>query len=247
MRKSPVAGIRLGLGSLVALMLASSSPALAAAADIGTTVVVVRTVTGTLETQVRRLVIHDNVAQNELIATAPDAASEIQFIDGTKLSLGPRAHVVLDKFVYDPNPSKGKFFLRVSEGVFRFATGHMAHQSYQIMTPNGTLGVRGTEFNLVVFRDRTIVQILEGTVFGTSSDGIPRSFNRGAYFTMTHSTGPSSSNDKSVINTQVALMDSLLGGKQFAGGPPPRNEGTHPFQQLFHPVPKPQSVSPTLP
>ena len=114
---------------LAALLLAiGDSPSLAES-EIGKTVVVVRTVTGTLATEVRQLVINDGVAQNELIATAPDAASEIEFVDGTKLTLGPRAHVVLDKFVYDPDPSKGAFFLSVSEGVFRFVTGTMAHQS----------------------------------------------------------------------------------------------------------------------
>jgi ferric-dicitrate binding protein FerR (iron transport regulator) len=246
MRGLRVARVLGGWGVFGALAIAAVPPALAES-DIGTTMVVVRTVTGTLETQVRQLVIHDNVAQNELIATGPDAASEIQFVDGTKLSLGPRAHVVLDKFVYDPNPSKGKFFLRVSEGVFRFATGHMDHQSYQITTPNGTLGVRGTEFNFIVFRDRTIVQVLGGVVIGRSFDRILRSYGRGAYFTMTNGTGPSSDNDKSVIDTQVSLMDTLLGGTQFAGGPPPGNEGTHPFQPFFHPVPPPPSVSPTLP
>src|SRR5262249_11089750 len=41
-------------------------------------------------------------------------------------------------------------FLTASEGVFRFVTGSMAHQSYQIKTPNGTIGVRGTELNIMV-------------------------------------------------------------------------------------------------
>ncbi len=241
MRTLRVGRVRLGVCSLAVMALAALAPA--SASEIGSTVLVVRTVTGTLETQTRQLVIHDDVAQNEVIATAPDAASEIEFIDGTKLSLGPRAKVVLDKFVYDPDPSKGKFFLTVSEGVFRFATGHMDHQSYAITTPNGTLGVRGTEFNFVVFHDKTIVQVLDGEVIGSSEDHLPRSFLRGAYFTLFHTTGPSSDDDKSVIDAQVGLMDALIGGPvRFAGGPPPSN-GTDPFQTFN----KPLSVSPTHP
>src|ERR1700751_2164711 len=121
-----------------------------AALEIGKTVVVVKTVTGQVEQTVRRLVINDGVQQNEIIATEPDAASEIVFIDGTKISVGPRARITLDKFVYDPDPSKGTFFLTASQGAFRFITGSMAHQSYQIKTPNGTIGVRGTELNILV-------------------------------------------------------------------------------------------------
>src|SRR5690348_15481428 len=93
-----------------------------AAIEIGKTVVVVKTVTGQIEQSVRRLVINDGVRQNEIIATEPDAASEIVFLDGTKISVGPRARITLDKFVYDPDPSKGTFFLTASEGVFRFIT-----------------------------------------------------------------------------------------------------------------------------
>ena len=114
-----------------------------AATEIGKTVIVVKTVTGQIEETVRRLVINDGVSQNEIISTESDAASEIVFLDGTKISVGPRARVTLDRFVYDPDPSKCTFFLSVSQGVFRFVTGGMAHQSYEIKTPNGTIGVRG--------------------------------------------------------------------------------------------------------
>ena len=230
------------VGAISAAALLASAVGVAASDDIGTTIVVVRTVTGTLETQTRQLVIHDDVGQNEVIATAPDAASEIEFVDGTKLSLGPRARVVLDKFVYDPDPTKGKFYMTVSEGVFRFATGHMDHQSYAITTPNGTLGVRGTEFNFVVGHDKTIVQVLDGEVFGASDDRIERSYHRGAYFTLFHTVGNSSDGDKSIIDADVALMNALLAGPtKLAGGPPVVQTGLNRFI-------KPQPpVSPTSP
>jgi len=199
------------------LLLASAvSPSLAES-EIGKTAVVVRTVTGTLATEVRQLVVNDGVAQNELIATAADAASEIEFVDGTKLTLGPRARVVLDKFVYDPDPSKGAFFLSVSEGVFRFVTGTMAHQSYSIKTPNGTVGVRGTVFNMLVFSDSSIVQVVDGEVSGTAADGTPRTFRRGESFTLRQATGPSGHDDQTPNHAQVALRDYYVNGQQFAG------------------------------
>lgn len=217
------------------MMLGALGPA--HAEGVGQTVIVVRTVTGALETQVRQLVVHDDVAQNELITTAADAASEIEFADGTKLRLGPRARVILDKFVYDPAPGKGAFFLSVSEGVFRFATGRMAHEDYTIKTPNGTLGVRGTSFNFTVLSDKTIVQIVDGEVVGASLDGQPKNYTRGSYFTMARSTDSSSTDDKSTIDALVALMDALINGNValLLRNTPE----THPFQAL--------PVSPTLP
>ena len=133
----------------VALAAVVATPA-DAAVSIGSTTVVVRTVTGTLERDIRTLVVRDRVSQNEVIATEPDAASEIVFEDGTNLTLGPNAKVTLDKFVYDPDPSRGAFFLTLTEGVLRFVTGSLAHQAYSIATPNGTIGVRGTDIYISV-------------------------------------------------------------------------------------------------
>jgi hypothetical protein len=142
MEQSPVGYLGKGLCGAALVAALTVQPA-SAATEIGKTVVVVKTVTGEFETTVRRLVVNDGVLQNEVISTESDAASEIVFLDGTKISVGPRARVTLDRFVYDPDPSKCMFFLTVSQGVFRFVTGSMAHQSYQIKTPNGTIGVRG--------------------------------------------------------------------------------------------------------
>jgi ferric-dicitrate binding protein FerR (iron transport regulator) len=212
---------------------------LPARAEIGSTTLVVRTVLGTLETQTKQLVVHDGVEQNELITTAPDAASQIEFVDGTKLALGPRARVILDKFVYDPDPSKGAFFLSVTEGVFRFVTGSMDHKSYAITTPNGTIGVRGTKFNLLVLGDRTICQMIDGEAFGKSGDDPPMSFRAGEYFTMRRGTSPSLGDDKSILDGLVQAMDSLLSGPRFAELS--KNPETHP------PLPPLIPVSPTRP
>jgi hypothetical protein len=132
-----------GIVAAAAILVGLISPVRAAPTTVGTATVVVRTVTGTLGTYTRRLILRDQVAQNEVIATEPDAASEILFEDGTIMTLGPHAVVKLDKFVYDPDPTRCAFFLTVVEGVFRFVTGDLPHQSYQITTPNGTIGIRG--------------------------------------------------------------------------------------------------------
>src|SRR5215469_3208972 len=187
--------IAAGAALVAGVMMVPADAALEAKLEIGRTVVVVKTVTGQIEQSVRRLVVNDGVQQNGGIATEPDAASEIVFLDGTKISVGPRAQITLDKFVYDPDPSKGTFFLTATQGVFRFVTGSMAHQSYQIKTPNGTIGVRGTELNIMVCHkdtkdlktkrvkdasdpcneidgDSTTVEVLQGSAFFTDQNGV---------------------------------------------------------------------------
>ena len=188
-------------GFCTSAVLAATAPWPAMAENIGTTVVVVKSVTGTVMNVSRQLNINDNVEQAETIATAPDAATEIQFVDGTKLQLGPNAKVVLDKFVYDPNPGKGALVLAVSAGVMRFTTGNMAHQNYTVTTPNGTLGVRGTDFSVGVLNGDTVIQVNDGEVSGTSTDGVPQSYTRGSCFAMHGSTFGCSGSELNFITT----------------------------------------------
>jgi ferric-dicitrate binding protein FerR (iron transport regulator) len=160
--------------ALVALAAVSAGPVYAAV-EIGRTKVVVRTVTGTLGEAVRTLVVMDRVSQNEVIATKADAASQIVFEDSTTLTLGPNAQVTLDKFVYDPNPTKAAFFLTLSQGIMRFITGTLDHSAYTIKTPNGTIGVRGTilyaSVNCAGSACSTGVGSLKGDVVFTDHDG----------------------------------------------------------------------------
>jgi len=215
MRNLIMGSAKTGACALAVLAATALWPAMAS--NIGTTVVVVKSVTGTTSNVSRQLVINDNVATDEMIATAPDAATAIQFVDGTKLELGPNAKVVLDKFVYDPAPGKGALALTVSEGVMRFTTGSMAKENYTINTPNGTLGVRGTDFNILVGNGGTIVQVIDGEVFGTSKDGKKSSYTKDHCFAMHLSTGICSGDEFNFINQQSNLMIAILVNP--AGGP----------------------------
>jgi FecR-like protein len=251
MRASP---IWCGGGQMMAaavLVAVAMSPVLAAT-DIGKTTIVVRTVTGTFATQVRQLVVNDGVNQNEVIATAVDAASEILFVDGTKITVGPRAHVTLDKFVYDPNPSKGAFFLSATEGIFRFVTGNMAHQSYSIQTPNGTVGVRGTTVAILVIQGKTICHFEEG-----SGDAGGMVFLQGQYCTVENGRGrPSTPDEILSIDQQVGLMNTTIlasiqpaagGARGFAQGIDPTLGGTTPLPGTRSTIEPSVSVSPTRP
>jgi hypothetical protein len=90
------------------------------------------------------------VHANELIRSGDEAVANLVFIDQTKLSVGPKSEVRLDKFVYDPNKNTGTVVVRATKGAYRFVTGVQDPRNYEIKTPYATLGVRGTilEVNL---------------------------------------------------------------------------------------------------
>jgi hypothetical protein len=128
------------------------SPAMTSAAQVtvGNAKVVVKTVVGTSGNDQRTLQLLDDVYHNELIETKAESATQLVFQDDTTVTLGPNSKLVLDRFVFDPNQSKGSFIMTATQGVFRFASGKLSSKSYKINTPAGTLGIRGTEFTVAV-------------------------------------------------------------------------------------------------
>src|SRR5579863_4946590 len=116
--------------------------------QVGAAAQVVNSVTGTLastsQTQILRAGI--DVFQNETIKTANSSASRVVFQDRTQLQIGPVSQVVLDRFVFDPNPSASAVAVSIAQGVARFSTGSLPKPDYAVVTPACTIAVRGTVF-----------------------------------------------------------------------------------------------------
>jgi hypothetical protein len=83
-----------------------------------------------------------SVYSQETVRTGDTGQADLQFRDNSNLSVGSKSSVRLDKFVYDPNKSKGTVAIQATRGTFRFVTGSQGG-SYQIKSLYGTLGIRG--------------------------------------------------------------------------------------------------------
>ncbi|MDW8370345.1 MAG: FecR domain-containing protein [Geminicoccaceae bacterium] len=93
------------------------------------------------------------VYERQVIETGPDGRVLIRFEDGTTLSAGPRARLVLDELVYDPQAGQASFVMSVLKGTFLFVSGLIAGanpEGVEVRTPAGTIGIRGTAFGCVV-------------------------------------------------------------------------------------------------
>ena len=108
--------------------------------------------------------IRDAVFRDELIETVVNGAMRIRFSDATSLRIGPESLVLLDEFIYDPDGDGSTMILTLSKGVFRFVSGKMNKQAYQIITPTALIGVRGTDFLATVTDNGTVVDVYEGEI-----------------------------------------------------------------------------------
>lgn len=132
---------------------------------IGDAVLIVNRVTADLEQDHRTLATGDNVRQDETIEVSADGKGELKLADDTKLALGGGARLVLDKFVYDSDRRAGSIVLNLAKGAFRFVTGVAQKPTYEIRTPNASITVRGTIFDVYVLPNNTTWLLLhEGAV-----------------------------------------------------------------------------------
>ena len=132
------------------------------ATRIGAAKAIENDVEGRLGKSVQKLAVGSEVFQNQQVRTGKASSARLQFLDETDLSLSPLTQVLLDRFVYDPDKKIGQVILNVPRGLVRFVTGSLEKQSYTIRTPVGTIGVRGTTFELLVRFDRMTLLLIDG-------------------------------------------------------------------------------------
>jgi hypothetical protein len=209
---SPISDWRYCTAATLALGLGLSPVPAWADTQIGAAAQVVNSVTGTLAStrQQQTLRAGIDVFQSETIDTAYASASRVVFQDQTQLSIGPASQVVLDNFVFNPNPSASQVAVSLSRGVMRFSTGLLPKPDYQIRTPSCAIGVRGTVFTTIVSASRdSWVAVEEGQTTVTAQN-VTVTVNAGQTTFVAFGqppTPPSTSPPPSAVTTQ---MDALL-------------------------------------
>ena len=136
-----------------------------AADDIGKATSIATTVTGTLDATQVAMKSGDTIFANQTVSTDASGIGQFEFRDKTRLAIGPGSTVVLDNFVYDSKSSASKVVIDLTRGSFRFITGKSSHDAYEIVTPQATIGVRGTAFDVYVDRSGEMaVAMINGAV-----------------------------------------------------------------------------------
>ncbi|MFO0996209.1 MAG: FecR family protein [Alphaproteobacteria bacterium] len=190
-----------GLACLFAIV--ATLPAIAAESrDIATAEKVVRDVYG--GALAYRIEARAALRSNEQINTGPKSAVHIVFVDKTDLFVGESAALALDSFVFDPDRKTLSGAADLTKGALRFV-GSGASKAITIRTPNATLGIRGTSFDLRVGTGSTEILVRSGSVELASDGGQKTTVGQGQY---------------------VAVA-----GGAIAGGAPP-SDFTLAFQQL---------------
>ncbi|TCU15817.1 FecR family protein [Rhizobium sullae] len=106
------------------------------------------------------LTVNAAVHRDERIRTSQSGLGQFVFRDGTKLAVGWGSSVVIDKYIFDDSQSVKRLSIRAAKGTFRWISGSSKSSAYQILTPAGTIGVRGTAFDFYVGPDGTTAVVM---------------------------------------------------------------------------------------
>ena len=101
--------------------------------------------------------VDELVYQDDVIASGPDGAAGIAFVDGTSFDISPNSRMELNEFVYNPAGKGNSTLINLTKGTFTFIAGQVAHTgSMKVQTPVATMGIRGTAPRVQILDDGSV-------------------------------------------------------------------------------------------
>ena len=144
----------------------------------------------------------------------------IEFIDESVVKLTEHSKLIIDEFIFDPDPKKSKLALNMASGTARFITGKLgtiSKENISINTPTAKIGIRGTDFTTTVDElGRSLVILLpdeDGTSSGeitvTTASGV-EVLNEPFQATMVSAWETSPTRAVTLANMTLGVIDNML-------------------------------------
>ena len=96
----------------------------------------------------------------------------ITFLDNSTVRLTEHSKLIIDEYIYDPNPDKSKMSLKFASGTIRFTSGAFNKNNVELSTPTANIAVLGTDFTCTVDETGRSLIILLPDEYGDASGEI---------------------------------------------------------------------------
>ncbi|MDH5728638.1 MAG: FecR family protein [Gammaproteobacteria bacterium] len=93
----------------------------------------------------------DNIENEVTITTGKRGQIQIRLLDNSIINIRPESEFKIQNFKQSSNATNEQAFYELAKGGFRAVTGTVGKKnkkSYRVKTPTGTLGIRGTDYNM---------------------------------------------------------------------------------------------------
>jgi hypothetical protein len=143
----------------------------------------------------------------------------ITFEDDSKVRLTEHSKLLINEYIYNPNPSKSKMTLKFARGTARFLTGKLGKidkKNINLSTPTANIAILGTDFTCTVDELGKSLIILLPDANGLSSGEIVVSTAAGSvtlnkpYQATTASLFVNAPTKPAILNLTLDLIDNML-------------------------------------
>jgi hypothetical protein len=116
------------------------------------------------------------IVSDTLINTGDKSSALLRFEDGQVVTMQANSTFQVGKYRYDANRiEKSSIIFSMFKGGMRFVTGLIGQkrkQAFRLLTPNATIGIRGTEFMVAMAGNSIYSQVLAGKIRMTNDAGM---------------------------------------------------------------------------
>ena len=127
------------------------------------------------KTPPRPAVKNDTVVSGTVIRTGDNSHAVLKFEDGQVVSMQANSTFKVREYRYEPKQvEQNSIAFSMFKGGMRFITGLIGQrnpEAFRLATPNSTIGIRGTDFLVVMANKAAYSQVLSGSISMTNAAG----------------------------------------------------------------------------
>lgn len=124
----------------------------------------------------RPVVMNEPVASGSVIRTGDNSHAVLKFEDGEVVSLQANSTFKVRQYRYEPKQAEeSSIIFSMFKGGMRFITGEIGQRNpkaFRLATPHATIGIRGTDFLVVMANNATYSQVLSGSISMSNAAGM---------------------------------------------------------------------------
>lgn len=138
-----------------------------AAKSAGKTMVVKGTVQAfESEQEKRKLKRRSPIYNIDTVTTSPASKAQFRMNDGTLLAIKESSTVLISDYQYTPGEEGNSAVIELVEGGLRSVTGAIKanNGSYKLKTPVGSIGIRGTHFEIEIVSGEMFLAVWDGAI-----------------------------------------------------------------------------------
>ena len=145
----------------------------------------------------------DKIFPFDEIKTNLESLTDIEFDDGSILSIGPETLIIIDEFVYDVDKNYVDASVSITKGFFRFI-GSNKKKSFKFSALGSVLGIRGTIFDLSLTNSEEVnIAVYEGDAILINKQGELFSIQNGTAVTLREK------DNEQIISSDLSALEKI--------------------------------------